>query len=112
MSSEQKDLFDENKKKVRCFNCDATMVEYRHKLSSGLVVSLAKLAEAGGKANLQELPITKNQYTNFYKLRYWELAEPTHQNGEWQITELGLAFLLNETSVPLRVWSYRTRFPR
>jgi len=95
-----------------CPTCGAKTVEYRHNLSKGLAGALIALHEAGGKFNVNELPLTHNQKANFQKLRYWELVEKTdrpdgsHIGGWWEITGHGSDFLLG-FSIQKHVWTYR-----
>jgi hypothetical protein len=101
-----------------CEHCGAKMVEYPHVLAKGLVRSLAKLAFAGGGplSIADDLKLTKSEYTNFGKLKYWELVEHAHpqieRGGVWMLTETGWAFLRGEISLQPRVWTYRNRVVR
>ena len=94
------------------------MVEYRHGMTVPLVTGLrALLRSGGGPLNIKELCLTRNQWDNFQKLRYWDLVfqvevDGQRKKGVWQITPLGMAFLFRETRVPNHVWTYRGRTVR
>ena len=99
----------------QCPTCGAKTVRYKHGLNSGLIQGLARLCEAGGEANLADLALTRNQWDNFQKLRYWSLVEPvfedgTRKSGIWSVTPRGLEFLVGEITVPRHVWTYRGEF--
>ncbi len=103
-----------------CPHCHAKMVEYRHSLSIPLVTGLGRLyRHAGGQAvNLIELELTRNQWDNFQKLRYWGLVKKARNEdggrmaGWWQLTEKGRMFLTGELRVPPAVWTYRGEMVR
>jgi hypothetical protein len=96
-----------------CPHCGAKMVEYRHSMTIPLVTGLrAILRSGGGPINIKELHLTRNQWDNFQKLRYWGLVfqveiDGQRKKGVWQITKEGIGFLFNESQVPKRVWTYR-----
>lgn len=101
-----------------CPHCGATMVEYRFRLSKGLVSSLGKLLKAGGPANRRDLDLTNSEYTNFPKLAYWKLSKQ-HQNADgrtrnqpWEITQFGKFWLSGGTQVFEQVVTYRGKFVR
>ena len=97
----------------RCPYCDAKLVEYKHNLSEALVTGLSKLYETGGKVNLKELGLTRNQWDNFQKLRYWDLVKKSvdedgkRLSGVWEILPAGVEFLQGKRSVQKWVWTYR-----
>jgi hypothetical protein len=101
-----------------CDHCGAKMVEYKHGLAKGLVRSLAKIGLAGGgPLNIaDELKLTKSEYTNFGKLKYWGLVEKTNpeieRGGIWRVTETGWAFLRGNIKLSPHVWTYRNRVVR
>ena len=83
-----------------CPCCSAKLVTYRHSLNKALVVGLRRLALAGGKANLGELGLTRNQWDNFQKLRYFGLVEKvTGQKGCWRVTAKGHDWLSGRVKV-------------
>lgn len=96
-----------------CPMCGASTLEHRHAMSIPLVQGLIKLAEAGGgPINLRELELTRNQWDNFQKLRYFVLVrqvsvEGKRQRGVWEITEGGRAFLTGRVTCPRVVWTFR-----
>lgn len=87
------------------------MVEYKHGLSKGLVTGLIKIAHHAQPINLKHLDLTRNQWDNFQKLRYWNLVEKcgdlSGKGGIWKITALGKAFVLGEVAARRFVWTYR-----
>jgi hypothetical protein len=84
-------------------------MEYRHGLSRPLVDAMAKLYARHGRGavNLKILDLTRNQWDNFQKLRYWGLVEKGKHAGEWRVTELGEVFLIRGAKVRRSVWTYR-----
>jgi hypothetical protein len=92
----------------RCGHCDAKMVEYRHVFNKGLAHGLYELwAAGGGPIGLRNLRLTRVQWTNFQKLRYWGLVNRTRQEGEWAITIHGTSFVTQGTPIKKWVWTYR-----
>ena len=92
----------------KCPHCDAKMVEYRHTFNKGLANSLYELfAVGGGPVSLRSLRLTRIQWTNFQKLRYWGLVERTKIDGEWKLTGKGYRFIVAGTSIQKWVWTYR-----
>jgi hypothetical protein len=62
--------------KKTCEHCGASMVEYKHGLSVGLVTGLIKIAKVKNPINIKQLGLTRNQWDNFQKLKYWDLVDP------------------------------------
>lgn len=102
-------------KKRLCPHCGASMMEYKHGLSTGLVAGLVKLYRHRKPVNIKVLGLTRNQWDNFQKLRYWELVRkytppgerPKGKGGVWTITQYGIDFVEMRTSAPKFVWTYR-----
>jgi hypothetical protein len=96
-----------------CEHCRAKMVEYKHSFSKALATGLWRLYLAGGPVNIKDLGLTRNQWDNFQKLRYWGLTAQTYRpdgtrmNGVWHITEAGTAFIEQGTGISKTVWTYR-----
>jgi hypothetical protein len=91
-----------------CPHCQAKMVEYRHTFNKGLANGLFQLyAAGGGPISLRDLKISRTEWTNFQKLRYWELASRTRTEGEWVLTNLGRDFIFTKTAIQKWVWTYR-----
>lgn len=97
-----------------CPHCGAKMVEYKHSLSSALAEGLRRLKQkGGGPINLKTLGLTRNQWDNFQKLRYWGLVvkavrdDGKHIGGAWVITIDGMRFLNGHLRVAKCVWTYR-----
>jgi len=102
-----------NDKLKFCDCCGAKIVEYKHTFNKALATGLCKLYESGGgPINLKDLSLTRNQWDNFQKLRYWGLVrkyyreDGTRADGVWEITEKGLEFIFG-ISVTKSVWTYR-----
>lgn len=96
-----------------CSACGAKIVMYRHGLSVPLVRGLDALASAGGgPVNLSQLDLTRNQWDNFQKLRYFGLVEQHAVNGRrkagvWAITERGREFLAGRITIRKTAITYR-----
>lgn len=94
------------------------MVEYKFRLSRGLVSSLGKLLKAGGPAHRQDLNLSNSQYTNFPKLAYWKLSKQIPDDDgrtrgrPWEITQQGKFWLSGLTQVYEQVVTYRGKFVR
>ena len=104
--------------KKLCPHCNATMVEYSHTLSKGLMRAIWKIyVSGGGPINLKDVkpPLTRNEWDNFQKLRYWDIVEQVSVNGKtkkgiWGITNKGKAFVTGHLAIPSKVWTYRGQF--
>jgi hypothetical protein len=84
------------------------MVSYRHVFNKGLAISLFELYLSGEEPiSLRNLKLTRTQWTNFQKLRYWDLVIKTRVDGEWKITQKGIQFITAGTSIQKWVWTYR-----
>ena len=92
-----------------CSQCGAKTVQYRHSLSKGMVEGLIKLSDAGiDFINIKELGLTRNQWDNFQKLKYWGLVEQKGaKTGHWKITLNGLNFIGGVIKIARSVWTYR-----
>lgn len=105
--------------KEYCPHCGASITENTHNLSQGLVKTLIKFAEAvrqKGENNVHlqtETNLTKNEYNNFQKLRYWGLVHHADKNnsksGKWLLTKLGGQFLRNEVGVAKKIKTLRNK---
>lgn len=105
--------------KRHCSACGAKTVEYRHRLGGALGTGLVRLAHAGGgPVNLKDLGLTRNQWDNFQKLRYFGLAEQVHREdgtrvaGVWRITPKGQSFVEGDQRVAEYIWTYRGKAVR
>jgi hypothetical protein len=94
-----------------CPCCGAKMVRHRHRLSAGLLSGLVILeARSPWKSvNLRELGLSRTQWDNFQKLRYWGLVEHhgSTKSGVWSLSDLGRQFLANVARVQPVVFTYR-----
>lgn len=83
-----------------CPTCGHKSVEYKHSINKTLVSGLARLHAVGGRARLDSLGLDNTIFNNFQKLRYFNLAIPSNDNCEWQITNEGIWFLQGRTQIP------------
>jgi hypothetical protein len=89
------------------------MVEYRHGFSAALAHGLHSIYLANKTINLKHLNLTRNQWDNFQKLRYWGLVQKAiNENGSrnqgcWSITQKGKDFVDGKILIPKGVWTYR-----
>lgn len=102
----------------RCETCGASMMEHRHNFSVAMLEGLERLSGFEGPTNIKILGLTRNQWDNFQKIRYWGLVQKSYDisgkriGGAWEITDKGRQFLLNEISIPRVVWTYRGEWER
>ena len=85
---------------VSCQTCGAKTVEYRHRLSKGIVSALIKLYEKARASPflISELGLSHSQMANFQKLAYWRLADRAvlpgdRKGGVWAVSIHGEAFI-------------------
>jgi len=95
-----------------CPTCGSKTVEYKHSLNQALVKGLSRLAECGGTAKLHALNISRVEWVNFQKLRYWDLVvkangEDKQKGGVWRITEKGYIFLRGQVRIQKGMITYR-----
>jgi len=96
-----------------CKACGAKTVEYRHGFSTALAFGLIRLYNAGAAVNLKNLGLTRNQWDNFQKLRYWGLSaqckdeQGNRRAGYWVLTTKGKDFVEGRTTIQDHVWTYR-----
>jgi hypothetical protein len=88
------------------------MVEYHHRLNAPMVIALRRLYNAGRAVNLATLGLTRNQWDNFQKLRYFGLVRQVEVGGQrkrgvWDITENGREFVTGTLILRNAVWTYR-----
>jgi hypothetical protein len=102
-----------------CDHCGAKIVEYKHNFSAALANGLYQLYLARKPMFLTDLELTRYQWTNFQKLRYWNLVEQAKDGitrratGAWKITHLGMDFIENPNlSVFKNAWTFRGELTR
>lgn len=89
------------------------MVEYKHTLNEAICRGLIALHNYGQSVNIRELNMSRTQWDNFQKLRYWDLVQQIfdkdgkRKRGIWGITNLGIRFVLSQEPVFKSVWTYR-----
>ena len=99
-----------------CPTCGAKMVKYKHRLNKGLCNALLKLYNYGGIAPLDKLNLSKSEYCNFQKLKYWDFIRKAelpegHKGGVWEITSRGNSFVQGYER-PELVVTYRGQFSK
>lgn len=90
------------------------MVEYKFTLNKGLARCLFKLNRKSNSdfVEIRTIGLTTSEWTNFQKLRYWNLIEKkieddTGKGGYWRISEIGIRFLTGKIQLPKSVIMYR-----
>lgn len=83
-----------------CPTCGQKIVSYKHNLNRTLISCLWHLYNAGGRARLDKMRLDNTQFTNFQKLRYFQLVAATGEHSEWQITKDGVEFLQGRRRIP------------
>jgi len=108
----------------KCPCCGASMKVHSHGLSRGLVNTLIKFRTAvlnrpHYQFNRVHIPddvlLTKNEYNNFQKLRYFGLVakvrkpDGTREQGYWLLTRNGNAFCKGLKDMPKSVQTFRNK---
>jgi hypothetical protein len=101
-----------------CPHCGAKMNEYKFSFNKGLRSCLWKMIEARGDDHgvpIREIGLTSSEWTNFQKLRYWNLiehvdnAESRHKGGWWKLSQTAIAFIEGRIKIPAQVIMYRNK---
>lgn len=110
-----------------CDKCGASLQEYWHSLTPGLISALTKLLKAvhfygRNKIHIHnemkaakgaDFQLTDHEWNNFTKLRFNGLVAKfdsnTTRSGYWVITRKGARFLRGEADVPRGVKTYRNQ---
>jgi hypothetical protein len=72
------------------------------------VSGLLKIVKSGhDPINLKELGLTRNEWDNFQKLRYWQFVEQCEAAGVWRTTYAGRAWAKNQMTAAKYAWTYR-----
>lgn len=98
-----------------CQHCGAKMKKYKFSLNRPLVdvlVLMRKLAPVGSPIEINSLNMTTSQWTNFQKLRYWNLIaryeDKAHpKGGIWVVTQQGADFV--DGTLPIRKYAVMYR---
>jgi len=94
-----------------CPHCHQAIMINKHPFSKSMAKLLLKVAEQkeiGEPFHLQnDINLTKSEYANFQKLRYFELAKKSYQGtkrlwGHWELTHL--AELLIKKEIRIAAW--------
>lgn len=117
-------MTNEHNSNLYCDHCGAKMLVQTHRLTPGIVHALRKFALAVFEKGKNEVHLTqdmtdprfcltKNEYNNFQKLRYFALVAKVRESdgvikkGYWLLTRRGSLFLKNKTEVSISVKTYR-----
>lgn len=96
-----------------CQHCGQSIMRHKQSLSKSLVAILVKSYESFGSKSFhlqKDLSLTKNQYANFQKLKYWVLVTRDEAHaGHWRITFEGIKFLEGTAKVSRFVWTFNNR---
>jgi hypothetical protein len=100
------------KNNKHCECCGAKLVEYKHLLNQGLVQALHQLSLNKTPIPLTDMMISRNQWTNFQKLRYWglvgkEMTAEGYGTGRWFVTGMGRDFIEGNIAMPRNAWTFR-----
>jgi hypothetical protein len=95
-------------KKTFCPTCGQSTDRHKHTIARQLANVLLSVQHFTVPFHLQkDTNLTKNQYTNFHKLKYWGLVSNRDvDNGCWYITNTGRYFLQGKIKVPKWVMTY------
>lgn len=111
-------------KPSKCKCCGASMKIHSHGLSRGLVNTLIKFRKAVlnrphynfNKVHIpDDVVLTKNEYNNFQKLRYFGLvakvrkADGSREQGYWLLTRNGNAFCKGQKAISKSVQTFRNK---
>lgn len=98
----------------KCPHCGQSIMKHTHIFNKSLATILLKTAKRfspGEPFHLQkDLDLTKNEYANFQKLRYWKFVEKFRFNGKrkggyWRLTDFAVQ-VLNKGSIPRSVITF------
>lgn len=94
--------------KETCPYCCQSIMKHKHSLSLAMVNTLKKSLPI--PFHLQkDLNLTKNEYNNFQKLKYFKLVSRTEKSGYWILTDKGKRFLDGSMSVPKWVQTFNNK---
>lgn len=102
-----------------CTHCGASLKKYWHRLTPGLVKTLAIIystvcSKSENKISKDELDLTHSEYGNLQKLRFHALIakykkDGVWRRGDWLITKRGADFLKGYCEIPYRVQTFRNK---
>ena len=105
-------------KKERCSICGQVTMKHRHVFNAGLAQAFLKAADKfalGQSFHLQhDLELTKSEYANFQKLRYWGLIDKAYATGKrkggyWTLTQYAEKFIQGECAVVKWVYTFNNK---
>jgi hypothetical protein len=93
---------------IKCPCCDQLAKVYRRQIYSTMVRQIIKLYRAGAATRYVHVPtVIGYNGGDVCKLRYWGLIEEQDETrtdggraGNWRLTELGVAWIKGEVTVP------------
>lgn len=105
-------------KKEHCPTCNQPIMKHRHTFSKALAEILliaAKSYNVGQPFHLKELDLTSNQYNNFQKLKYWELAAKHFVKGKriggyWVLTFKAKRLIQGFIKIPRYITTFNNEF--
>lgn len=113
------DYLEQKFKKAKCTECGASLKQFWHRITPGLVMTLVKVYARVSKkgrniVDKKELSLSHSEYGNFQKLRFHALIAKYKVDGEWlkgswSVTKRGGEFLKGQTAIPARVKTFRNK---
>jgi len=117
MENEQVPINFGKKDESICENCGAKKIAYWHSLTPGLVNTFKKFVDTVKQKGINnvhlqtDMELSKNEYNNFQKLRYWGLVHHAKKNnvksGCWLVTRNGGSFLRGEMAMSKKIKTFR-----
>ena len=102
-----------------CPECGAKTVEYPHTLSRSLARVIYRITQNLDRDrgfHVGSCGLTNSQINNLQKLRYWGIIakerDASAKGGNWNLTDVGLAFAQGRIPRRKKVWTYRGEFVR
>ena len=105
------------KEKEYCECCGQPIMKHTHRFSkslAGILYLAAMKYDIDKPFHLQkDLMLTKNQYNNFQKLRYWKLVDKYYENGirkggYWTLTQDVMNVFLGQT-IPRNIVTFNNK---
>lgn len=105
------EVFIMTNKKTYCTHCGQPTSRNKHSIARMLSNILMAVRHFQVPFHLQkDTSLTKNQYNNFQKLKYWGLvAKDGCPTGHWYITLCGKRFISGEITIPKWVKTFNNR---
>lgn len=88
-------------------------MRHKHSMTRSLANILLDLNFHADFHLQKDLDLTKNQYANFQKLKYWGLVKQVKDKaGYWIVTQHGIAFANNVVKVPKNIFTFNNQVVR